>query len=661
MSDQLQPTVNPDDFPVEGDVKGLFSTIVMTKNQLTQSTDFINDLITTMGPKPRKDELEMLATMQEQIVKLLKRTSDSTSAEPVSAELHRTLSKNQQTLSKFLGQYSKLNEGFDAVTKNVMKVEKDLQESIEDLLKTDKGRAISVAYENMLIFFFSKHNMLESSSGGPKNVIQTFDATFQEMIDLYIGTTAFRVSRTKICLLCYKIFTVLDIKSHKNEQYCLPQCNHPAMLPLSLIAKTSLRKDGFPLPVSLLDVMHYIHSIKDQLKDFKIYDILDHPDNQEELTYLPLPIIWSFQCQELVSSNKMKPGGKSYAHRCLNPSSKLYRIDMSKPENLLHDWPNFMNQGNYQSTKYTLEWFQEIDRYLKGDHPKAVDKLKIFSKDRSKSAISLSHPNSRTEDPKCKAELAILKKMDSENKLAKVEIPKETFKIIMVTDGVTTQYHAHGKSIQIYLIPKDNHKEFKEEFEKEFNEQKRLVYGRAPLTTTESMSKLLNLSQNQHPKEGPHNPATASSMPAINQNSPTQTGVPSTYRALPSGQSFQAFLDRSQKRAKESAPITPLNPRQERKDSSASERSQSPSVAKTTLGQHFDSQEINRKNRKQNINLNLKQLSSTVPENTGKSTAKLDHTSFMKDIEYASSNINAERNLANPIERSQLQTSGRIH
>ena len=66
MSNQALTCVNPDDFPVVGDIKDLFSTIVIAANQVAASSDFISDLLVTIGPKPNKNEIDLLLGMEKQ-------------------------------------------------------------------------------------------------------------------------------------------------------------------------------------------------------------------------------------------------------------------------------------------------------------------------------------------------------------------------------------------------------------------------------------------------------------------------------------------------------------------------------------------------------------------------------------------------------------------
>ena len=501
MLSNAKSIVNPDDFPVTGDIKDLFSTILITKNQVNESTDFIVNLLKALGPEPKKQEIELLMNIEKQFLALLHRNNDSTTDDNSRAELQEKISKHQQLLSRFLSYYGGLNQGFRTVANNIKKVDEDLQFSIEDMLKSEKGKAIEEAYQSMLVLFFTKYNMLETSSGEPNNLINTFDQTFQEMISLYIGTTAFSVSKTRVCLLCYKLITASDKKEDPNEQYCVPKSNHPAMIPITLIAKTTLRKDAFPLPVSFLDVMQYLHSMKHLFEGFEIYNILNHPNNQERLTYLPLPAIWSFQCEEMIKSHKMKNNNAAKAHKCMNKKDYLYKLNFSKPETFLNDWSNFMNKGNYSSESYSAKWFEEIQSYLKGQHPKAVAKLNGLSNNQSKAVASRSQSRSLVEVVKNEAELAVLKKMATQQKLKMFQVPDDTLKMFIATNGVLSQYNTKQKDIQIYCLDKESSKTYKKELDEVHNEAKMKHFGKPSVAQGVEMTNFLGESNKDAQQE----------------------------------------------------------------------------------------------------------------------------------------------------------------
>jgi hypothetical protein len=442
------------------------------------------------------------------------------------------------------------------------------------------------------------------------------------------------------------------------------------MLPLSLVAKTALRKDAFPLSVSFLDVMHYLYSIKDLLQDYPIYKILNHQDNQKKLSYLPLPAIWSFTCKELVAAWKMKPNFNSTAHKCLNLTitDKLYKVNTSLPENVLYDWENFMNRGNYLSIRHTPEWLKEISSYLKGEHKAAKAKLNKLPFDLNKDHISRSASHSKAEDPKRKAEHRTLEKMAQSNDLEKIQVPSQTYKIFMVTEGVLTQYHAKGKNIQIYLLSREKHEKFKEEFEKEHNEIKKQLYGKPSEPTAAQMNDILSQSKQQDTDPKLKRPSNFTSHATFNPTFPSRPGMFSQnqtplsdnrHRELPD------FSNRSLMRPKISTQTTPFPNRRQRDSSSESEESGSRRENRGKLHQHRSSLEMAEKGKKKSkINtLPIEQGSSLLIAQNNQSVVQHVTTSFERELEKATSQLNSPVNQS-PTRRvipSQILPAGSIN
>ena len=326
-----------------------------------------------------------------------------------------------------------------------------------------------------------------------------------------------------------------------------------------------------------------------------------------------------------------------------------------------------MNRGNYTSVRHTPEWLEEISSYLKGEHKAAKAKLNKPPLDLSKDYISRSASHSKPDDPKRKAELATLQKMVPNNDIEKIQVPSQTHKIFIVTDGVLTQHHVKGKNVQIHLLSKDRLDEFKEEFEKEYNELKKKLYGKPSEPTAAQMQDVLSQSKQQNPDPKPNRPSNFSSRETFIQSFHSRPGMFSQNRT-PNSQNrdheLPNFAIRSEMRPKISTQTTPFPNRRKPDSSSESEESGSPTGRKSILSLHRNSLEMKEVNKKRNqvSSLPIDHQKSVLFVHTDQSLAQHVTTSFERELEKATSELKSPVNQS-PTRRlipSQMLPAGNI-